>query len=78
MFVAFLFVSHPQVLKSLGLGHHWLYENPKILHRDMSLYNMMYRKRSNSKGKIRILGVLNDFDLSSSLFLSKKRHLFIA
>ncbi len=67
MFVAFLFASHPQVLKSLGLGHHWLHENPKILHRDMSLNNMMYRKRSNSKGKFQMIGVLNDFDLSSSL-----------
>ncbi len=68
MFVAFLFASHPQVLKSLGLGHHWLYENPKILHRDISLNNMMYRKgRDNSKQKFQILGVLNDFDLSSFL-----------
>ncbi len=32
---------------------------------------MMYRKRSNSKGKIRILGVLNDFDLSSLIPLKE-------
>ncbi|KAK0234907.1 hypothetical protein EDD85DRAFT_791824 [Armillaria nabsnona] len=51
--------------------HHWLYENPKILHRDMSLNNMMYRKRSKSKGKFRILGVLNDFDLSSLIPLKE-------
>ncbi|SJL09006.1 uncharacterized protein ARMOST_12382 [Armillaria ostoyae] len=37
----------------------------------MSLNNMMYRRRSNSKGKFCILGVLNDFDLSSSLPLKE-------
>ncbi|KAK0234903.1 hypothetical protein EDD85DRAFT_1024792 [Armillaria nabsnona] len=60
-----------QVFFDIFRCHHWLYENPKILHRDMSLNNMMYRKRSNSKGKICILGVLNDFDLSSALPLKE-------
>ncbi|SJL09024.1 uncharacterized protein ARMOST_12400 [Armillaria ostoyae] len=57
-----------QVFFDVFRCHHWLYENPKILHRDISLNNMMYRKRhDNSKRKFEIFGVLNDFDLSSSL-----------
>ncbi|KAK0475736.1 hypothetical protein IW261DRAFT_454772 [Armillaria novae-zelandiae] len=52
-----------QVFFDIFRSHYWLYENAQILHRDMSLNNMMYRKRS--KRNIRILGVLNDFDLSS-------------
>ncbi|PBK66012.1 hypothetical protein ARMSODRAFT_960459 [Armillaria solidipes] len=61
-----------QVFFDIFRCHHWLYENPKILHRDMSLNNLMYRKRhDNSKGKIRILGVLNDFDLSSLIPLEE-------
>lgn len=54
-----------QVFLDIFRCHHWLYENPQILHRDMSLNNMMYRKRFIGEGTIRILGVLNDFDLSS-------------
>ncbi|KAK0211823.1 hypothetical protein IW262DRAFT_1497677 [Armillaria fumosa] len=46
--------------------HHLLYEKLKILHRDISLNNMMYRKRhDNIEQKFQIVGVLNDFDLSS-------------
>ncbi|KAK0211826.1 hypothetical protein IW262DRAFT_1322892 [Armillaria fumosa] len=60
-----------QVFFDIFRCHHWLYENPQILHRDMSLNNMMYRKRSIGKGKIRILGVLNDFDLSSVIPLQE-------
>ncbi|PBK89670.1 hypothetical protein ARMGADRAFT_865710, partial [Armillaria gallica] len=49
-----------------------LYETPKIQHRDMSLNNMMYRKRhDNSKRKCQIFGVLNDFDLSSLIPLKE-------
>ncbi|KAK0226978.1 hypothetical protein EDD85DRAFT_975325 [Armillaria nabsnona] len=39
----------------------WLYEHPKILHRDISMANTMYR--IDSAGNI--LGVLNDFVLNS-------------
>ncbi|KAF5353167.1 hypothetical protein D9757_012647 [Collybiopsis confluens] len=42
--------------------HHWLYEDAKIFHRDLSMGNIMFR-RQNGK----VYGVLNDFDLSSSL-----------
>ncbi|KAK0475735.1 hypothetical protein IW261DRAFT_1595246 [Armillaria novae-zelandiae] len=56
-----------QVFYHIFRCHHWLYEIPKILHRDMSLNNMMYRKRyDNSEQKFKVLGVLNDFDLSCS------------
>ncbi|KAK0451398.1 uncharacterized protein EV420DRAFT_1766427 [Desarmillaria tabescens] len=53
--------------------HSWLYENPKILHRDMSLKNMMYRRRyhDDSKQEFQILGVLNDYDLASFLPLKE-------
>ncbi len=44
------------------LGHKWLYDHPKILHRDISMANVMYRKRGGQ-----VCGVLNDFDLSSLL-----------
>jgi serine/threonine protein kinase len=40
-------------------GYRWLYEYPKILHRDISLYNLMLRKDGD-----KVYGVLNDFDLS--------------
>ncbi|KAK0186364.1 hypothetical protein F5146DRAFT_936072, partial [Armillaria mellea] len=43
----------------------------EILHRDMDLNYTMHRKRSNGKGEIRILGVLNDFDLSSIIPLKE-------
>ncbi|KAE9382310.1 hypothetical protein BT96DRAFT_755069, partial [Gymnopus androsaceus JB14] len=38
----------------------WLYEHPRVLHRDLSEGNLMFR-RIDSK----VYGVLNDFDLSS-------------
>ncbi|KAK0460330.1 hypothetical protein IW261DRAFT_1614675 [Armillaria novae-zelandiae] len=58
-----------QVFLDIFRSHHWLYENAQILHRDMSLNNIMYRKRS--KRNIRIRGVLNDFDLSSVIPLQE-------
>lgn len=44
------------------LGHGWLFKHANILHRDVSVGNMMIRER---EGKI--YGVLNDFDLSEDL-----------
>ncbi|KAK0237059.1 hypothetical protein EDD85DRAFT_1023789 [Armillaria nabsnona] len=41
--------------------HKWLYDHPRILHRDISTSNIMWRRTVN--GHVR--GVLNDFDLSS-------------
>ena len=43
-----------------GLVHRWLYDNPRILHRDLSLSNIMYR---TIEGKVH--GVLTDYDFSS-------------
>ncbi|KAF8892836.1 hypothetical protein CPB85DRAFT_1440734 [Mucidula mucida] len=51
----------------LHLGHAWVYECTKILHRDISISNIMYRVKEDG----RICGVLNDFDLSSCLSSSK-------
>jgi hypothetical protein len=54
-------------------GYRWLYETPRILHRDISLRNLMFRKKNGAA-----YGVLNDFDLSvyrdhKSLATSKQR-----
>ena len=42
-------------------GYRWLYEIPKILHRDISIDNLMLRKQGD-----KIYAVLNDFDLAVS------------
>ncbi|KAJ7067136.1 hypothetical protein C8F01DRAFT_1120406 [Mycena amicta] len=39
--------------------HRWLYEKAEIMHRDVSLKNLMYRRIDG-----KVYGVLNDFDLS--------------
>ena len=44
----------------VGLVHRWLYEVVRILHRDLSPKNIMYRRIDG-----KVYGVLNDFDLSS-------------
>ncbi|KAF9780568.1 hypothetical protein BJ322DRAFT_1083849 [Thelephora terrestris] len=49
-----------QVLLDIACIHWWLREKVGILHRDLSLNNIMYR-RINGK----VYGVLTDFDLSS-------------
>ena len=41
------------------LGYRWLFEVPRILHRDISLNNLMLRKEGD-----KAYGVLNDFDLA--------------
>ncbi|KAK0460332.1 hypothetical protein IW261DRAFT_1349814, partial [Armillaria novae-zelandiae] len=51
-----------QVFLDILQCHKWLYDHPRILHRDISMSNVMYRKRGGE-----ICGVLNDFDLSSFL-----------
>ncbi|KAK0474732.1 hypothetical protein EDD18DRAFT_1470569 [Armillaria luteobubalina] len=61
-----------QVFFDIFRCHHWLYKNPKILHCDMSLNNMMYRKRHDkSERRFKVFGVLNDFDLSCSIPLKE-------
>jgi serine/threonine protein kinase len=42
-------------------GYRWLYEIPKILHRDISLDNLMLRKEDDN-----VYAVLNDLDLAVS------------
>ncbi|KAJ7086189.1 hypothetical protein C8R44DRAFT_539879, partial [Mycena epipterygia] len=39
--------------------YRWLYEKARVIHRDISLGNLMYRTKNGQ-----IFGVLNDFDLS--------------
>jgi hypothetical protein len=41
-------------------GYQWVYEIPKIMHRDVSVNNMMYRAVDG-----KVFGVLNDFDLAT-------------
>ncbi|KAK0226980.1 hypothetical protein EDD85DRAFT_777171 [Armillaria nabsnona] len=53
--------DYAQVFVDILQCHKWLYEHPKILHRDISMANIMYRVDSAGN----IFGVLNDFDLSS-------------
>ncbi|KAK0430247.1 hypothetical protein EV421DRAFT_2041947 [Armillaria borealis] len=60
-----------QVFLDILQCHRWLFDHPKILHRDISMSNVMYRRRSGQ-----VCGVLNDFDLSSfySLLESSSLH----
>ncbi|KAK0478865.1 hypothetical protein IW261DRAFT_1481308 [Armillaria novae-zelandiae] len=53
--------EYAQVFFDILQIHKWLYDHPRILHRDISPGNIMWRRTSD--GQIR--GVLNDFDLSS-------------
>ncbi|KAF5381478.1 hypothetical protein D9757_008123 [Collybiopsis confluens] len=48
-----------QVFYDILQIHRWLYEHPGILHRDLSMANIMYRREGDN-----VYGVLNDFDLS--------------
>ena len=47
--------------------HRWLFDEPGILHRDLSLNNIMCRivKELGAEGKMHVYGVLTDYDLSS-------------
>ncbi|KAJ4001201.1 protein kinase [Lentinula boryana] len=49
-----------QVFYDILQIHRWLYECAGILHRDLSIGNIMFRRIDG-----RVYGVLNDFDLSS-------------
>ncbi|KAK0231492.1 hypothetical protein IW262DRAFT_1263042 [Armillaria fumosa] len=53
--------DYAQVFVDILQCHKWLYEHPKILHRDISMANIMYRMDDEGN----VLGVLIDFDLSS-------------
>ncbi|KAF5365884.1 hypothetical protein D9757_011039 [Collybiopsis confluens] len=51
-----------QVFYDILQIHRWLYDQSKILHRDLSMANIMFRRKGDQ-----VYGVLNDFDLSSLL-----------
>ncbi|KAK0231488.1 hypothetical protein IW262DRAFT_1427422 [Armillaria fumosa] len=53
--------DYAQVFVDILQCHKWLYEHPQILHRDISMANIMYRMDDEGN----VLGVLIDFDLSS-------------
>ncbi|KAK0479934.1 hypothetical protein EDD18DRAFT_1086212 [Armillaria luteobubalina] len=53
--------DYAQVFVDILQCHKWLYEHPKILHRDISMANIIYRMDEEGN----VLGVLIDFDLSS-------------
>ncbi|KAF9464594.1 hypothetical protein BDZ94DRAFT_1256112 [Collybia nuda] len=53
-------LDYAQAFLDVFICHRWLYDCPRILHRDISSGNIMYRI---IEGKI--YGVLNDLDLSS-------------
>jgi serine/threonine protein kinase len=44
------------------IGYRWLFERPGIMHRDISLNNLMFRIVDE-----KVYGVLNDFDLAISV-----------
>lgn len=46
------------------LGHEWVYTGPRVLHRDISHGNIMFRRKSPDGP---VYGVLNDFDLATML-----------
>ncbi|KIK61461.1 hypothetical protein GYMLUDRAFT_243636 [Collybiopsis luxurians FD-317 M1] len=54
-----------QVLYDILQIHRWLCDKPRILHRDLSISSIMFRRSSDKEQSI--YGVLNDFDLSSRL-----------
>jgi len=58
-----------QVFVDIACIHRWLHDNPGILHRDLSLNNIMWRfiveMSAEEKPETRIYGVLTDYDLSS-------------
>ncbi|KAK7440198.1 hypothetical protein VKT23_017140 [Stygiomarasmius scandens] len=51
-----------QVFYDVLQTHRWLVDHPKILHRDISMANIMFRRINGQ-----VYGVLNDFDLASKL-----------
>ncbi|KAF5360248.1 hypothetical protein D9758_009155 [Tetrapyrgos nigripes] len=60
--------EYAQVFCDILQGHRWLYDRAQILHRDISMQNIMVRRVPN-EGKV--YGVLNDLDLSSEYLTQK-------
>jgi len=59
-------VEFAQVMYDVLQCHEWVYTHPRVLHRDVSQANIMFRR----DGK-KIFGVLNDYDLAT---LVNERH----
>ncbi|KAE9384080.1 hypothetical protein BT96DRAFT_842818 [Gymnopus androsaceus JB14] len=55
-------VELAQVFYDIVQVHEWLYKYARVLHRDLSETNLMFRRIDG-----KVYGVLNDFDLSSSV-----------
>ncbi|KAF9001241.1 hypothetical protein BDZ89DRAFT_1081995 [Hymenopellis radicata] len=53
--------THAQIFFDVLQTHKWLYDHPRILHRDISMSNIMFRIDENGD----YFGVLNDLDLAS-------------
>ncbi|KAJ7934772.1 hypothetical protein B0H13DRAFT_2305222 [Mycena leptocephala] len=53
-------VDLAQAIRGIFKCYRWLYEVAKVMHRDISVGNLIYRYLNNGQ----IVGVLNDFDLS--------------
>ncbi|KAK0231483.1 hypothetical protein IW262DRAFT_1292362 [Armillaria fumosa] len=62
---------YAQVFVDILQCHKWLYDHPKILHRDISMANIMYWK----DGEGNVFGVLIDFDLSSLIPIEEAKSL---
>ncbi|KAK0209362.1 hypothetical protein IW262DRAFT_1529108 [Armillaria fumosa] len=60
-----------QVFVDILQCHKWLYDHPKILHRDISMANIMYQMDNEGN----VLGVLIDFDLSSLILIEEAKSL---
>ncbi|KAK7453968.1 hypothetical protein VKT23_011480 [Stygiomarasmius scandens] len=55
-------VQYAQAFCDILQAHRWLYDHPRILHRDISMQNIMVRRVGD-----KTYGVLNDLDLASEL-----------
>ncbi|KAF8904027.1 hypothetical protein CPB85DRAFT_1318734, partial [Mucidula mucida] len=53
--------THAQIFFDVLQTHKWLYDHLRILHRDISINNIMFRVNENGN----YFGVLNDFDRTS-------------
>ena len=53
---------------SLDAGHRWLFEHAGILHRDISLDNLMLRGEGD-----KVYGILNNMDLAVSVGVERVR-----
>ncbi|KAF9257427.1 hypothetical protein L218DRAFT_112759 [Marasmius fiardii PR-910] len=58
-----------QVFYDILQCHRWLYVIPEILHRDISMNNIMFWRNPTTR---EVYGVLNDFDLSSRVAEDRK------